>query len=55
MDKRPQLSAQNKTDLMPNNASCKMWDTPEVFFISFLFAYKRPIGQEGDEAVRITP
>ena len=28
MDKRPQLSAKNKTDLMPNNASCKRWDTP---------------------------
>ena len=26
-DKRPQLSGQNKTDLMPNNASCKRWDT----------------------------
>src|SRR5437867_3969603 len=29
MDKRPQLSAKNKTDLMPNNASCKRWDTPD--------------------------
>jgi hypothetical protein len=28
MDKRPQLSAKNKTDLMPNNALCKRWDTP---------------------------
>ena len=28
MAKWPQLSAQNKTDLMPNNASCKRWDTP---------------------------
>jgi hypothetical protein len=28
MDKRPQLSVQNKTDLMPNNAPCKRWDTP---------------------------
>ena len=28
MDKRPQLSVNNKTDLMPNNASCKRWDTP---------------------------
>ena len=26
-DKRPQLSGQNKTDLMPNSASCKRWDT----------------------------
>ena len=26
-DKRPQLSVKNKTDLMPNNASCKRWDT----------------------------
>ena len=30
MDKRPQLSAKNKTDLMPNNASCKRWDTPKI-------------------------
>ena len=29
MDKRPQRLAKNKTDLMPNNASCKRWDTPE--------------------------
>ena len=29
-DKRPQLSGQNKTDLMPNNASCKRWDTLKV-------------------------
>jgi hypothetical protein len=28
MDKRHRLSAKNKTDLMPNNASCKSWDTP---------------------------
>jgi hypothetical protein len=28
MDKRPQLLAKNKTDLMSNNASCKRWDTP---------------------------
>ena len=27
MDKQPQRLAQNKTDLMPNNASCKRWDT----------------------------
>jgi hypothetical protein len=27
-DKRPPLSVKNKTDLMPNNASCKRWDTP---------------------------
>ena len=27
MDKWPQLSVQNKIDLMPNNASCKRWDT----------------------------
>ena len=26
-DKRPQLSVKNKTDLRPNNASCKRWDT----------------------------
>ena len=26
-DKRPQLSGQNKTDLMPNSTSCKRWDT----------------------------
>lgn len=30
MDKRPQLSAKDKTDLMPNNASCKRWDTPHL-------------------------
>jgi tetratricopeptide (TPR) repeat protein len=29
LDKRPQLSAKNKTDLTPNNVSCKRWDTPE--------------------------
>src|SRR4051794_17613192 len=28
MDKRPQRLAKNKTDLMPKNASCKRWDTP---------------------------
>ncbi len=26
-DKRPQRSGQNQTDLMPNSASCKRWDT----------------------------
>ena len=31
MDKRPQLLAKSKTDLMPNNASCKRWDTPILF------------------------
>ena len=30
MDKRPQLSAKNKPDLMPSNASCKSWDTPKI-------------------------
>jgi hypothetical protein len=30
MDKRPQLLAKNKTDLMSNNASCKRWDTPHA-------------------------
>ena len=34
MDKRPQLSAKNKTDLMPNNASCKRWDTPVGIFLA---------------------
>ncbi len=29
MDKRPQLSAKNTTELMPNNALCKRWDTPK--------------------------
>src|SRR5439155_9785407 len=28
MDKRPQLSAKNQTDLMPTNVSCQRWDTP---------------------------
>jgi predicted nuclease of predicted toxin-antitoxin system len=28
MDKWPQLSAKPKTDLMPQNASWKRWDTP---------------------------
>ena len=31
MDKRPQLLAKNKIDLMPNNASCKRWDTPQCY------------------------
>ena len=30
MDKRLELSVKNKTDLMPNNASCKRWDTPAL-------------------------
>jgi len=30
LDKRPQLSAKNKTDLTPNNVSCKRWDTPDL-------------------------
>src|SRR5262249_26051625 len=30
MDKRPQRLAKNKTDLMPKNASCKRWDTPDI-------------------------
>jgi hypothetical protein len=30
MDKRPQRLAKNKTDLMPKNASCKRWDTPDL-------------------------
>ena len=34
MDKRLQLSAKNKTDLMPNNASCKRWDTPHLLLLS---------------------
>jgi hypothetical protein len=32
IDKRSQLSAKNKTDRMPNNASCKRWDTPKNVF-----------------------
>jgi hypothetical protein len=31
-DKRPQRSGQNETDLMPNSASCKRWDTLEIFY-----------------------
>ena len=31
IDKRPQFSAKNKTDLMPKNASCKRWDTLLTF------------------------
>jgi hypothetical protein len=31
MDKWPQRLAKNKTDLMPKNASCKRWDTVEIF------------------------
>jgi len=34
MDKRPQLSAKNRTDLMPNNALCKRWDTPKIALTS---------------------
>ncbi len=30
LDKRSQLSAKNQTDLMPNNVSCKRWDTPDL-------------------------
>src|SRR5262245_57959662 len=41
MDKRPQLSAQNKTDLMPNNASCKRWDTPLFFHALYEGYYPR--------------
>jgi hypothetical protein len=29
IDKRPPLSVKNKTDLLPNSASCKRWDTLE--------------------------
>jgi hypothetical protein len=32
MDKQPQLSVKNKTDLMPNNSSCQRWDTPNKLF-----------------------
>jgi hypothetical protein len=37
MDKRPQRSAKNKIDLMPKNALCKRWDTPEILrsFVRF--------------------
>jgi hypothetical protein len=29
MYKRPQRLAKNTTDLVPKNASCKRWDTPD--------------------------
>jgi hypothetical protein len=34
MDKRPRLSVQNKTALMPNNASCKRWDIFDSIYLS---------------------
>ena len=40
-DKRPQLLGQNKTDLMPNNASCKRWDTLKIS-IPVGFAFYQP-------------
>ena len=30
LDKRPQRPAKNKTDLTPDNVSCKRWDTPQI-------------------------
>jgi hypothetical protein len=30
MAKRPPRLAKHKTDLMPKNASCKRWDTPQI-------------------------
>jgi hypothetical protein len=36
MDKRHRLSAKNKTDLMPKNASCKSWDTPVLWTLKLL-------------------
>jgi hypothetical protein len=38
MDKRHRLSAKNKTDLMPKNASCKSWDTPVLSHIPHSFS-----------------
>ena len=33
MDKWSQRLAKNQTDLMPKNASCKRWDTPQFMVV----------------------
>jgi hypothetical protein len=47
LDKRPQRSAKSKTDLMPKNASCKRWDTPEKLFVS-AYILQKDVAKEGE-------
>ena len=45
-DKRPQLSGQNQTDLMPKSASCKRWDTLVVLVLLTEIPYQEPEASE---------